>query len=380
MTATSDEACQPPSPVSAELRASTAQQRLATWHIGQGLNQLRWHYARAWITQDSCLFPAVGEVCDRLRESISRLSVDAGTTEELLQYSCESFCSLRNTLGTLSHAENIRSVQREFAVEARVSEFTLRDLCEHHCRELLRPMDATLREIEGYLRENLSDSLQRLMGLGEITDQAIRPVELHRMLNFDGLAAVTSHRSDTESPPLPCSWGARPSTSPESREPGLPSVGCEEAVQVLPEWCQNLRVAWERGPIPIQWCPIDASCDPPSQAAAWIVRLIEGIAKAFFTAPEKPVIRRQSHEYFVGEFLIRKSRGANVRKVLEAFDTSGWPPSIRNPFRDDQKKWSDTKSQLEDGLRLIKFHADGKGNVRWQWNLSVPLELRGNQD
>jgi hypothetical protein len=59
--------------------------------------------------------------------------------------------------------------------------------------------------------------------------------------------------------------------------------------------------------------------------------------------------------------------------VLDAFEASGWPATIKKPVADshlssgDAQRLHETIKSLNNGLKFMRFHADGTGErVVWK--------------
>ena len=95
-------------------------------------------------------------------------------------------------------------------------------------------------------------------------------------------------------------------------------------------------------------------------------------------APERmtPTWDRENyHLSFMGELARNVSpRARNVIRVLDAFQEEGWPDRIYDPVHDDKTRIHYTIASLNEGLRKLRFHADGTGErIRW-----APLKARSD--
>lgn len=90
----------------------------------------------------------------------------------------------------------------------------------------------------------------------------------------------------------------------------------------------------------------------------------------------EPAIRwnKETCELSVNGEIVRKLRGRKVAKnvalVLDCFEDDGWPQRIDSPFAADEtgtQTCRETIRSLNDGLRLIRFVADGSGEgIVWK--------------
>jgi hypothetical protein len=69
--------------------------------------------------------------------------------------------------------------------------------------------------------------------------------------------------------------------------------------------------------------------------------------------------------------VVRKVRpfpvATNIIKVLQAFETAGWPRQVEDPVKMGQQALHETIRSLNKYLRIIRFHSDGTGErIRWE--------------
>ena len=86
--------------------------------------------------------------------------------------------------------------------------------------------------------------------------------------------------------------------------------------------------------------------------------------------PERPFWDSTQGHLRLAESTIRHVRvmnhPSNIQLILDAFQSAGWRPQIRNPHGDDQHQLHLTLQSLNRGLEAIRFHAQEGGRaVTW---------------
>lgn len=88
-------------------------------------------------------------------------------------------------------------------------------------------------------------------------------------------------------------------------------------------------------------------------------------------AEDKPRWDKETHELRFKGQLIRRVRpiADNVIRVLDTFEDDGWPRRIDDPLdpSPETRRISETLRTLNDGLKMIRFRADGTGEgIIWE--------------
>ena len=108
--------------------------------------------------------------------------------------------------------------------------------------------------------------------------------------------------------------------------------------------------------------------------AAWLRREAGIIHSGKADASPKPEWDPARGELWLGGKIIRRARitkkPTNIRLILNAFQTQGWPTNIKNPLTRGVEQLHETLRSLNDKLSGLKFHAAGGGQEVF-WVLSV---------
>jgi hypothetical protein len=105
------------------------------------------------------------------------------------------------------------------------------------------------------------------------------------------------------------------------------------------------------------------------ETADWLLRELGEVDHA--PMPDRPVWDMRTGELRFAGNVIRRLRvmrqPSNIQRILDAFQSAGWPVAVSNPLGNDQHQLSLTLYHLNRRLEAIRFHSvEGGRSVRWR--------------
>lgn len=353
-----------PSPVDDDARASA----LAAWNAGRWLNQLLFHMVQAWLAVDFNHANRAVSLFVSLVSVLRQAAVNEDAGDQLARILDEERENWIGTFGSLEHADALAAANRELA-----DSMCLPQTRGNVREEVIGDLLAQVHGVRAVLRravENRTPNLQsQFIRFGEALDQGLYPPTVYRDMPYalsGGESAVGSEASDP-SPPQ------RERTTAAGNLPEvwyLPSGSIEAATgRPTERWFTELIHCWSVTGLPGDLPRLESFGQDND-----IPQIVEAIDRHVRTTLSRWGLRphwdSESEELRVGGEVVRRIPGQskNMILVIAAFEETGWPRRVDSPFRPGAQSLHETLRTLNEGLRLISFHADGAGKgVRWRW-------------
>lgn len=139
-------------------------------------------------------------------------------------------------------------------------------------------------------------------------------------------------------------------------------------------WCRARGTSWNRGIAEV--AHVLGFLDEAGKNALVAALPPDGASGAGLVGTQRHRDVRPSWRKQLGELRYRgevvrqvKSDAANVRRILDAFETDGWPDEIYDPFPPKETSASRRRAveTLNRNLRLVRFKSTGNGTrIGWQ--------------
>jgi hypothetical protein len=346
---------------------------VAAWDAGRYLNKTRFHLIQAWLLGDRVQCERAIASFDALAAAI-REAVPGVEAQLALVRACE-----RERQGWIAqfdsaeHANLLVEANEEFRrlmVTSRSVASALNEISESVLVSIMATYRLLRSEIEAQPHVE-----HHVLDFGELVDQAIRPPTIINELALE----QPSTSFNWEAPPTTdeqqvqrIGWLARCADSSGGRRWNLPTHSLDRTgLLPAPTWFLAVASYWAELQLPGP-APSLADVVETTDVTSVIAR-IEGQVR--IVLPRRGVLPHwdaETGQLMVGTSVVRQvSRQAHsLRPILAAFQELGWSRRIDSPFseRDFQRLHKAIRS-LNDGLRQIRFHADGSAQgIVWEWS------------